>query len=207
METETKVETINSKEEKNESKPDELIAFYHFKCCSCIIIFVTIMYLIFIWFPVLFFIFYCRFPYKRVVIVDKNKNILILCSKGMIPCCKLDPKIFFLNSIKKVIVYITWINDPKIGFNKLYYINCDLISNEGLRENIIFGVQYNENKVNEYLTFFRKYFDTEFIPADNQNPNFPNEENSQAKFAPNQDDIDTISKPSINEDAAMPINA
>ena len=207
METETKVETINSKEEKNESKPDELIAFYHFKCCSCIIIFLTIMYLIFIWFPVLFFIFYCRFPYKRLVIIDKIKNILILCSKGMIPCCKLDPKTFYLNSIKKVIIYITWINDTKIGFNKLYFMNCDLISTEGMRENIIYGIEYNENKLNEYLTFFRKYFETEFIPADNQNPNFPSGDNSQALFVQNQDDNDMIAKPSINEDAAMPINA
>ena len=85
-------------------------------------------------------------------------------------------------------------------------MNCDLISNEGMKENLFIDVKYNENKLNEFLTFFRKYFDTEFKPADNANPGFPIEQNIQATFIPNQNDIDIVTKPDINEDAAMPIN-
>ena len=206
METETKVETINSKEEKEGNKPEEIIVFYHFKCCSFVIIFLTFIASIFIWVPVLFIFIYCQDPYKRVIIIDKIKSILISCDKGMIPCCKLNPKTFFLNTIKKVIIYITWKNDEKIGFNKLYFINCDLISNEGIKENLFLNVEYNENKLNEFLTFFRKYFDTEFIPVHNVNPDFPIEQNSQAIFSSNQNDIDITTKPERNEDAAMPIN-
>ena len=207
MEFSTKEESLTSKDDdKNGNKPDEIIVSYHFKCCSFVIIFLTFIASIFIWVPVFFIFIYCQDPYKRVIIIDKIKSILISCDKGMIPCCKLNPKTFFLNTIKKVIIYITWKNDEKIGFNKLYFMNCDLISNEGIRENLFLNVEYNENKLNEFLTFFRKYFDTEFIPADNANPDFPIEQNSQALFSPNQNDIDITTKPDLNEDAAMPIN-
>ena len=208
MEFPAKEENITSKEDdKNGNKPDELIVFYHFKCCSCIIILFIFVYSILIFAPVLLICFCCMFAYKRVIIIDKIKNILISCDKGMIPCCKLTPKTFFLNTIKKVIIYITWKNDEKIGFNKLYFMNCDLISNEGMKENLFIDVKYNENKLNEYLQFFRKYFDTEFIPADNANPDFLGEQNSQTTFITNQNaNIDIVTKPDINEDAAMPIN-
>ena len=65
----------------------------------------------------------------------------------MIPCCKLEPKTFFLNSIKKVIIFITWKNDPKIGFSKLYFINCDLISTNGLKESLFENAEYSETKL------------------------------------------------------------
>ena len=194
MDFPAKKEIITSKDKKDENQPDELFLYYHFKCCSFVIIFMTFVYIIL--FP-FFFILYCTQPYKRFVIIDSIKQILILCSKAMIPCCKLGAKTFALNSIKKVVVFITWKADEKIGFKKLYFINCDLISIDGMNERIIDNIEYEENKLNDYLTFFRKYFDTEFKPADGEkNPDFPNTE---------ENNIDT--KPSMNEDAPLPIFA
>ena len=93
----------------------------------------------------------------------------------MIPCCKLEPKTFFLNSIKKVIIFITWKTDPKFGFSKLYYINCDLISTNGMKESLFENAEYSETKLNAILAFFRKYFDTEFKPAEENDLKTPEE--------------------------------
>lgn len=148
----------------------------------------------------LFFIFFCFCPYKRVVIIDSIKQILIIYTKAFIPCCKLAPKTFVLNSIKKVIIFITWKNNPKIGFNKLYFINCDLVSTNDFRENLFENVEYNENKLNEFLAFFRKYFETEFKPAEDDN-------NPIEEINTHVPDENIMIKPSANEGAATPVFA
>ena len=195
-----KTEVLTNYEEQKPKGVDQIIVFYHNKFCSCIIIFLTIIYILLIWLPFLFFLFFCLCPYKRVVIIDSIKQILIIYSKAFIPCCKLAPKTFVLNSIKKVIIFITWKNDPKIGFNKLYFINCDLVSTNDMRENLFENVEYNENKLNEFLAFFRKYFETEFKPAEDDN-------NPIEEINTHVPDENIMIKPSANEGAATPVFA
>ena len=155
------------------------------------------MTVIFLFFLSFLFLGYSIDPYKRVVIIDSIRQILIICIKGIISCCKLSPKTYFLNNIKKVIIFITWKNDEKIGFNKLYFMNCDLISTDGMKESLFEDVEYDARKLSEYLTFFKKYFDTEFKPADDgNNLGIPKEEDNNIDM-----------KPSMNEDAAIQIFA
>ena len=185
---------------------DELLISYYFNSCSCFIILYSILCIIFIWFPFSFIFFFCRYPYKRVIIVDLIRNILIICDKGMIPCCKLEPKTYFINIIKKVILYITWKKDEKIGFNKLYFINCDIISTEGENEILFSDIEYTEEKLKKFLTFFRTYFDTEFRPSDKENIlDLPNEVNNNIITNSGIDNINEV-KPLNNEDDAAPIN-
>ena len=167
-------EIISSQDEKNKSNLDEIILFYHFKYCSFGPIFATIFLIIFLPF---FFIFFSIQPYKRLAIIDSIKRILVIYNKALIPCCKLEPKTFSLNNIKKIIIFITWKIDENCEFNKLFFMNCDLISTDEIKESLFANVDYDANKLNEYLAFFKKYFDTEFKPADNgKNPNFSNED-------------------------------
>ena len=98
-------EIISSQDEKNKSNLDEIILFYHFKYCSLGPIFATIFLIIFLPF---FFIFFSIQPYKRLAIIDSIKQILVIYNKALIPCCKLEPKTFSLNNIKKIIIFITW---------------------------------------------------------------------------------------------------
>ena len=124
----------------------------------------------------------------------------------MIPCCKLKPKTYFINSIKKVIIYITWKKDETIGFNKLYFINCDIISIEGENEILFSDIEYTEEKLNKFLTFFRTYFDTEFRPVDNKYiPDLPNEINNPMTTNTGFDENKEV-KPLQNEEAAIPVN-
>ena len=124
-----------------------------------------------------FFIFFSIQPYKRLAIIDSIKQILVIYNKALIPCCKLEPKTFSLNNIKKIIIFITWKIDENCEFNKLFFLNCDLISTDEIKESLFANVDYDANKLNEHPAFFKKYFDTEFKPADNgKNPNFSNED-------------------------------
>ena len=91
---------LNEKSNTN-NEIDELIVPFNFKCCGCPNIFFTIICIIFLWAPYMFFCYYCNAPYKKVVIIDKKNKTLIVCSKGMIPCCKLAPRTFRFEIIKK----------------------------------------------------------------------------------------------------------
>ena len=191
---------------KNRKNVDEIIISYYFKSCSCYVIFFTFLCILFLWCPAFFILFFCVDPYKRVIIVDLIRNVLIICDRGMIPCCKLKPKTYFINSIKKVIIYITWKKDETIGFNKLYFINCDIISIEGENEILFSDIEYTEEKLNKFLTFFRTYFDTEFRPADNKYiPDLPNEINNPMTTNTGFDENKEV-KPLQNEEAAIPVN-
>ena len=120
---------------------DELIVAYNFKCCGCPNIFFTVM--IIITFPFVFFCYYCNAPYKKVVIIDKKNKTLIVCSKGMIPCCKLAPRTFRFEIIKKIRIYISSKPDPNVGFEKLYFINCEIYSVNDEKEDLFIDVKYD----------------------------------------------------------------
>ena len=203
---------INTNDNKNYS--EELIIFYYFKCCSCNVIFMTVILSLVFFFPFLFFIYYCGKPYKKVIIIDQKKKVLILCDKGMIPCCKLNSNSFNINDIKKLIIYETVLYNL---YNKRNTINIYFISANNEKK-FLFYLEYdNKEKLEEILQFFRKYFNTEYIPikkeGDNKNYNhyeginnqMINSNNNDYNNLNNEDNI--ITKPPINEDAALPVFA
>ena len=194
-----KAEMLTKSEDKQNKEISQLTVSYYFKCCSCLYIALFIIFLLTIWLPFLMITFYSIFPYKKMVIIDEIREILILFDKALIPCCKLNKKTFFMNSIKKVIIYITWTTDTKIGFNKIYFINCELISTNDMKEILFEKIENKQNKLNEILEFFRKHFDTEFKPAEDQKN--PIEENNMISAVPEKNEITQ----STNEDAAKPV--
>ena len=190
------------------NKIDELIVLYYYKVCGCPNIFFTIWFTILL--PLLF-IDYCCNPYKKVVTIDKNNNILIICDKAMIPCCNLNPKSYSLTTIKKIRIYVYSTPDPQIGFNKLYFINCEIYSINGEKEDLFSAIKYDKESFDSYVSFFKKYFDTEVEPIETAkdkdeynisdgNNNFILNENEY----PKESEIITT-KPEINEGAAVPV--
>ena len=207
MELPEKDQMITKSDEKDKMDLDELIIFYYYKCCSFMFIIFTIFSILFIWFPVFLIVHFCIMPHKRVVIIDEINKILIICDKGMIPCCKLNPKTYFLDNIKKVIIYITTKPDPKIGFKKLYFVNCIIVSLDGQEETLFKDIGYeNDEKLNEIITYFRRHFDTEFRPEDVVKVGDISKEDNNI-ITTNSDDNYIANKPSINDEAAMPIFA
>ena len=97
-----------------------------------------------------------------MVKIDETKNFLIIYLVAIIPCCKLSPKKSYnLNEIEKIRIYVHSTPNPTVGFGKLYYINCKIYSKNGGEEYLFSNVEYDENTFDRYVSFFKKYFETE----------------------------------------------
>ena len=154
-----------NKDDEN-SDQEELIAFYFFKYCSFPAIFFFMFANIFIFFIIPFFTLYCCKPYKRMIKIDKKNKILIIYNTGVIPCCKLTSKSYSLNDIKKIRMYVYSTPDRKVGFNKLYFINCEIYSKRGETEKLFSGVEYDKETFERLTSFFNKHFNTEIEPIE-----------------------------------------
>ena len=207
MEYPEKNQITSYTEAKNDDNVDELVILYYFKCCSGEIIFLTIIFSIVIFFPFIFFLFYCRKPYKNVVIIDQKQKVLMICDKGMIPCCKINAKTFSLNNIKKIEI-------SEAGFKngpfKYQTMKGYILFNTG-EKLLLFSLKYDEQKLNEVLSFFKKYFNTEFIPLknlvdiNNIPPKGNNNDVINLNDNNNSNSDDKIStKQPYNEEAAVP---
>ena len=186
---------------------EQIIVSYFYGCCLTIL-YITVS-IIFLWCPFYLIFFGFFTPYKRIVTIDEERKVLIIGSKGIVGCCFFDETTYHLSQIKKVRIFVTWKPDPKIGFNKLYFINCEIYSLTDEKNNLFVDVPYEEGKFNQFVAFFQRHVNIEFepienaisainvIPVDGNNTIFP---------ADNQAPIDqAIAKPSINESAALPI--
>ena len=74
---------------------------------------------------------WCRTPMSTYIIIDEIKEELLLAGEGIFSCChctRFIQKTYYLSEIKKIRIYLSSIPDPKIGFHKFYFINCDVYS-------------------------------------------------------------------------------
>ena len=132
-----------------------------FRCPDLIILIIGIII------PIFFLPFYIFIPDKTQIIIDEDKKELIKHESGKLSCCcHCDDKTFYLKSIKKIRLYATWRPDPKIGFNKLYYMNCEVISLNDESEKLFENIEYDEKKYAEYAAYFKKHLKTEVEPLE-----------------------------------------
>ena len=125
--------------------------------------------------------------YKRVIIIDEKRKIIIICDKGILGICKLNQKTYEISQVKKVRIYVTSKPDPKKGFSKLYYINCDIFSNNREQESLFGPIDYTEEKFNKFSKFLEKHLNTEVVPKEvkveplisEEENNTPNEGNDK----------------------------
>ena len=120
--------TTFEKNQEENSDTDELTVMYFYKCCGCPALLIFFIQIFFLWCPLSPIIVFCCTPYKRMIRIDKKNKLFIIYNVGAIPCCKLSPKPYGLDNIKKIRIYVYSTPDPKVGFNKLYFINCEIYS-------------------------------------------------------------------------------
>ena len=159
-------DTPYEKNQEDNNDIDEIIVMYFFKFCGCPSLLFLFVFIFFLWFPPLPILVYCCEPYKRIIRIDKKNNILLIYNTGFIPCCKLNPKSYSLNNIKNIRIYVYSLPDPKIGFSKLYYINCEIYSLNGDKEDLFKDRKYDKEAIDRYESFFKKYFQTEIEPLE-----------------------------------------
>ena len=151
---------INNNEPKISNITEEIILFYHFSWPTIIFFCIHSLFIVFF-----FYDFFCV-AYKRVIIIDEKRKILIICDKGILGCCKLNQKIYEISQLKKARIYVSSKPDPKKGFTKLYFINCDIFSNDGEQESLFGTIDYTEEKFNKVSKFFEKHLNTEVVPKE-----------------------------------------
>ena len=112
--------------------------------------------------PVFFIHIYVCFPSKTQIEIDEDRKVLSIYNRGIVQCCcRFGEKTFNLKNIKKIRLYTTWRHDPKVGFNKLYYMNCDIISLNDESEILFENFEYDEKKYAEFATYFKKHLKIE----------------------------------------------
>ena len=143
--------------------------------------------------------------------VDKKNKVLKIYDKTLISCgCKHNLKSYYFRTIKKIRIYVYSTPDPKIGFSKLYFINCEIYSVDGQKEDLFSGRKYDKESFDRYVSFFKKYFDTEVEPIEMaKDMNILDEFNinnpiSNSNEYPEESEIKT-NKPDNNEGAALPV--
>ena len=124
--------TLKGKEKEEANIVETLLVRYEEKFCEFPGIILIIIPLIFLPF---FFLIHSIMPYKQMIELDKINNILLIYYRSLIPCCKLEPKIYNLKDIEKIRIYIYSKPDPYVGFNKLYFINCEIYFKEEKQKN------------------------------------------------------------------------
>ena len=159
-------DTPNETNQEENNEIDELIIMYFFKFCSCPDIICYILVFLFFFFPLGIIIIYCRIPYKRLIGIDKKNKLLIIYNTGLIVCCKMFQKPYNLDNIEKIKLYIYSTSDPNVGFNKLYFINCQIYSFDGEKKELFGGIKYDKETFERYELFFKKYFETEIEPLE-----------------------------------------
>jgi hypothetical protein len=146
-----------------------------------------------------------------VAAIDEERKTLIIGNKGIMGCCYFNETTYHLSQIKKVRIFVTWKPDPKIGFNKLYFVNCEIYSLTDEKNDLFVDVPYEEGKFNQFIAFFQRHLTTEFEPIENAISAInviPVDGNNTIGISPvdNPAPIDqVIAKPSINESAALPV--
>ena len=154
-------------EEQKKFGIDKLIIQYYWEKFSCCCLLPYAFLLFFSWFPPFFFFAFCYLPYRNLMIIDEDKKTMIICNRGILDCCiNFYERNFFLNNIQKIRLYVTWRPNEKVVFDKLYFMNCEVISLDGETAKLFGGIAYNKDKYDEYATFFRRHFNTDVEPLE-----------------------------------------
>ena len=99
--------------------------------------------------------------------VDKKNKVLIVYDRTLILCgCRYGLKSYYYTIIKKIRIFVNSTPDRKIGFRKLYYINCEIYYIDGQKEDLFSCRNCDKELFDRYVTFFKKYFDTEVEPLE-----------------------------------------
>ena len=190
---------ISNNNRQNIIAREEIDVNKFFGCCLvALYIFLSIIT------PCNIFILLTVAPYKRKIVIDEVRKTLVIFMKGIIGCCKIGEILYNLNQIQKIRLFITSKPDPKIGFNKLYFINCEIYSLEGEKNALFMDIPYEEAKYKQFISFFQRHINTEFDPLEVIFNALP-KENDLVNITDSGNENKMIDKPFIDGSAAIPI--
>ena len=132
---------ISNNNQQNIIAREEIDVNKLFGCCL-----VALFIIISIIFPFNIFILLTVAPYKRKIVIDEVRKTLVIFMQGIIGCCPTGERLYNFNQIQKIRLFITSKPDPKVGFNKLYFINCEIYSLEGEKNDLFVDIPYEEAK-------------------------------------------------------------
>ena len=126
-------------------------------------------------------------PYKYVVILVKKKRITVF--QKNIFGCKIDrQKIYDYCHIKKRRLYVSSCHIFERPFEKIYYMNCDIFSNDGEQDKLFNAIRYNELKFKSFVEYFEKHLNIKVESRD-----IPKKNNAtDNKITPTNNDNKTI---------------
>ena len=202
---------LNNNDEKNNEEIDEIIITKLIKISTLICVILCSLPS----FPLLFPIYIIFFvtPYKSILVFDGAKKRLIKGNRGLWGCCPYKyscfrniERIYNLSQIQKVKMYRTSSPDPQVAFNKLYFINCDIYSLDNEKEPLFTQVPFSQEKYDEFITFFKKHFNTEIIPLEVDINNY-DVNNQDIDLYPQSNEFNqTSNKPVEDESTPFPIS-
>ena len=192
---------ISNNNQQNIIAREEIVVNKFFGCCLvALYIFLSIIT------PCNIFILLTVAPYKRKIAIDEVRKTLVIFMKGIIGCCKIGEILYNLNQIQKIRLFITSKPDPKVGFNKLYFINCEIYSLEGEKNDLFVDIPYEEAKYKQFISFFQRHLNTEFDPLEIIFNTLP-KENDLVDITNSGNENKMIDKPLIDGSAAIPISS
>lgn len=199
--------SVPTAEESKNNGTDEIVIKYYLNLCQAILYFIMSVIL----FP-LFYFFAIDIQYKHIAIVDREKKVLIIGSKGVAGCCTCCVTYkteFDLNGIKSVSFRLEERgSDIMFSDNKSYLICCDIYSTRGQKVNLFRYIKYTKEKYNEFVSFFKQF--TEVIEEGVQGKHIgdipgENEITEIKEITPKDEENNIESKPSFNESAPLPL--
>ena len=107
-------------------------------------------------------------------------------------------------------IQVSSIDNPKVGFGKLYFINGYVYSTNNDCETLFSDIEYTNEKYNQFISFFKKYVNIIDEPLEmiKNGCNCESIENNEIITTKNNNDEENNiieGKPSINESAAIPV--
>ena len=138
---------------------DKIDAYYHLDCFSLTLMF--IFSILFIWFPIVFYLLLVKVPYKTIYYIDEEEKELVAGNKGVLGCCLcciFNKKIHIIKEINKVIIFI----ETKPNSNKKI-VTCEFYMINGDKQVFFKNLDIKEEKLNEIEAFFGRHFDIQIV--------------------------------------------
>ena len=78
----------------------------------------------------------------------------------------MNPKSYDLNNIERIRIYVYSTPDPKVAFNKLYYINCEIYISKEIKDLLFGSIRYDKETLDRFEQFFKRFCETEVEPIE-----------------------------------------
>ena len=98
-----------------------------------------------------------------------------------------EKKIYDYSQIKRIKLYLSSRQDEERPFDRLYFMNCDIFSFDGLQDSLFSSLNYDESKFNKFAKTFEKHLNIEVETMEDYKKNSIINDANDNKITPNND--------------------